>query len=43
LSALREIVFGGREETMTAITQNAQRMRVSGLVSENAGSGKLAS
>lgn len=43
LSALREIVFGGREETMTAVTQNAQRMRVSGLVSENAGSGKLAS
>ncbi|NBQ52019.1 MAG: polysaccharide biosynthesis protein [Proteobacteria bacterium] len=43
LSALREIVFGGREQTLHSIMLNAQRMRASDLVSENGGSGKLAS
>ena len=43
LTAIREIVFEGREDTLTAIMQNVQRVRMADLVSGNVGSGKLAS
>ena len=43
LAAIREIVFEGREDTLTAIMQSAQRVRMADLVTGNVGSSKLAS